>query len=35
MVQDLTCRGSEGVDWVRLVEDRDQCQAVANAVVNI
>ena len=28
-------RGSEGMGWIRLAEDRDQCEAVVSTVVNL
>jgi hypothetical protein len=32
---DLREVGSEGVDWVHLVQDRDQCQAFMSTVMNL
>jgi len=28
-------RRSEGMDWIHLAEDRDQCQAVVSTVLNL
>jgi hypothetical protein len=31
-----TCRnGMEGLDWIHLAQDRDQWQALENAVINL
>jgi hypothetical protein len=32
---DLTERGWEGVDWIHPVQDRDQCLALVNTVMNL
>jgi hypothetical protein len=32
---DLREIGFGGVDWIRLAQDRDQCRAVVNAVMNL
>jgi hypothetical protein len=32
---DLREIGWEGVDWMHLVQDRDQCRAVVNTVINL
>jgi hypothetical protein len=35
MIWELKRRGLEGVDWILLAENRDQCQAVVSTVVNL
>jgi hypothetical protein len=35
MKMDLREVGWEGMDWIDLAQDRDTCQAVVNAVMNI
>jgi hypothetical protein len=32
---DLTKLGCEGVDWINLVQDRDQWQALVNTAINL
>jgi hypothetical protein len=27
--------GCEGVDWIEMVQDRDRCRAILNAVMNL
>jgi hypothetical protein len=32
---DLRAIGWDGVDWIDLVQDRDQCRALVNTVMNL
>jgi hypothetical protein len=32
---DLRETGWESVDWIQLAQDRDQCQAIVNMVMNL
>jgi hypothetical protein len=34
-VRDLREMGCEGVDWIHVVQDRDQWRAVVNTVMNL
>jgi hypothetical protein len=35
IIMDLKGIGWEGMDWIHLVQDRDQWRAVANTAVNV